>query len=243
MVNIRVLDGQHDYEDELTACIGYFDGVHLGHQKLIRNTVEIAERDHNIPAVITFDPDPNKLFNPSLTQSLTTTQQKYDLIESYGINDIYVIPFDRDFAQMSPGGFIEFLNNMNITTLVCGFDWTFGYKALGNIKTLLLSKVRKFDVMVVDSVDYEGSKISSSRIIDCIKAGDISLANKLLNHSYEAVCGDQDGKLVSSYNVIPEDGRYLCKIYDHLFEIDVNDLNIKISDDTEIIFIDRVNYC
>ncbi len=206
------------------AAIGLFDGVHLGHQKLLQKALKLAREGSLDSAVITFEPDPAEIYrtNGKITH-LNTSGQKYRHFQKMGISRVYVIQFDSDFSKLSPEEFIEYLNRLNVRELVCGFDFSFGSKGRGNCELLKNSDKRHFGVSVIDCVDHQGEKISSTRIINAIKAGNIETANTLLGYQYTVEDPD--------CQVIPKDGLYQGMINGKRAEIAVN--NGVIANDSE----------
>ena len=229
---------------EYTACIGNFDGVHLGHQALIQKTLDISSGTDTRPLVITFVPHPSQVLNKDKDiKLLTTVSQRDSLFEHYGIHEQLQIPFVEEFYRKSPDEFIEYLNACNIHTLVCGFDWTFGCRGEGTVEYLTASNLRNFNVEVVEPVTYRKSKISSTRIINDIKAGKIKQALKMLGHSYVAGCVTDNDKLISDDNVLPEKGTYQCRFNGMTTLINVNSCTLQFKDVRFIEFIDRFSDC
>ncbi len=181
------------------CIIGKFDGVHLGHQKLIEEIKALTGSDEATCA-ITFDPTPNQYFAKGKTlQQITTLDQKKELLYQYGIDEIIIIPFDQ-IADFGPNDFIKYiLNNLDIKTLAYGTNFRFGSRAKGDHATLEQSDIRNFEVMMIDDVIVDGQKVSSSLIRELIQQGEISEANRFLGHHY---C------LEGCLNVQPAAGRY-----------------------------------
>ena len=141
------------------CCIGNFDGVHRGHQRLIAETVKTAREHSMIPAAIVFDPHPAVFLGGKSLPFLTTIKQKKQLLYSYGIEEIIIFPFDEIISKMNASDFIQFvLNEMEIHTLLCGTDYHFGNKALGNAETLRNSITRRFEVEIVDDLMIDGKR-------------------------------------------------------------------------------------
>lgn len=206
------------------AAIGLFDGVHLGHQKLLQKALKLARERNVDSAVITFDPDPAEIYRTDgRLLHLNTERQKYEHFRRMGISRVYVIEFDRKIASLSPESFIDYLNRLNVRELVCGFDFSFGFKGRGNSEMLVVSDKRKFNVTVIDSVDHDGRKVSSTRINNELKTGSVETANALLGYCYEI--SDQERQ------VIPKDGVYQGIINEKPGRITVKDGMI-ISDNT-----------
>lgn len=165
------------------SCIGYFDGVHRGHQALISKTVDIAKKKNLKPCIITFYPDPYEVINKKKNLQISNFKQRMKHFEELGIEKVIVINFDEDIMYKSYSYFnSNILNNLNIDTLICGYDFTYGYKAQGNKKTL---KECKFNVCSLKEVTYYGKKISSSRIRKEIMNKNYKLVNKLLGYEYK----------------------------------------------------------
>jgi len=185
------------------CCIGNFDGVHKGHQKLIAATVRQAREHGMIPAAITFDPHPMSYLSGKPFPLLTTLAQKKELLYRYGIEEVIIFPFDEILASMADSDFIRFvLNEMEIHKLICGSDFHYGNRGKGNTEKLLNDDNRKFDVEIIDDLMIEERKLSSSMIRELIENGRIEKAVELLGHSYEIESGE---------NVLPPSGRYLIE--------------------------------
>lgn len=210
------------------ACIGNFDGVHLGHQKLINRVIKLAGNDF-IPAAITFDPDPRTIYsNDKNRKHLTTLDQKEDIMYSLGIEEVILINFTKEVSYLTPDIFIEhFLNEFKLDTLVCGPDYSFAHKGAGKVKTLLDSKIRNFNIEVVEDELYEGKKINSTDIISYIKNGEINIANHLLARDYHANVLIKDKQIISTENVLPDKGEYNVIISGKNYILKDNHISIK----------------
>ncbi|MBQ0065297.1 MAG: riboflavin biosynthesis protein RibF [Firmicutes bacterium] len=165
------------------ACIGFFDGLHRGHQGLVKASVEWAKEENIVSSMITFDPDPWKIFYPEKRcEHLTTIQDRVQIAKKLGIDVVYILTFSIGFAANSVDEFHDILNRMHIKGLVCGFDFQYAYKNSGNTQTILQQNY--FKVKVVNSINEEDLKISSSRIEPLIKEGNLLKANHLLGYVY-----------------------------------------------------------
>lgn len=164
------------------ACIGYFDGVHRGHQALINKTVELASKKGLEPCLITFKPDPYEVITKKKAENINSFNKRLKLFEHYGIKGVIIIPFDEELMRMNKDDFYDkVLKRLNIDTLVCGEDFTYAHKGEGKPKDLK----KKLDLIVVKPVNYYGKKISSTRIKKALKEGKISFANKMLGYEYQ----------------------------------------------------------
>ncbi len=164
------------------ACIGCFDGVHRGHQELLKKTVELANKKNITPIVITFNPDPIEVFgNGHLL--LTSLDERIELFEKFGIKKVVILNFDQELMHKSTTSFKEdILDKLNIDTLVCGFDFTYAYKGQGNANTL---KEDGVNVIVIPEFKYYGKKISSSRIRKELLKGNYKFVNRMLGYEYK----------------------------------------------------------
>ncbi len=183
-----------------SACaIGYFDGLHEGHQQLIEKSIETARAHDLQSAVLTFDPDPWKVLKPGADLShLTDFEDKKQLLESMGVNLFLVVDFTKEFAGLSVDAFHRFIASLNIRYLICGFDYTYGAKGAGNAQTLQESPL--FVTDVISEVSEECEKVSSTRIEKLIRKGDVQKADELLGYLYslkgEVVHGYERGRIM-----------------------------------------------
>lgn len=169
--------------DPSVACIGYFDGMHKGHQELLNLSLKIAKTKKLKSAVITFDPDPWSVFYPEKKlQHLFTLEDKIHFAKKKGFDCFYILEFTKAFASNPTDAFHKILANMQVQHLICGFDFRYAYKNSGNIHTLMEQSY--FDVFVVDSVNDQSIKISSSRIEPLVCQGQVLKANRLLGYIY-----------------------------------------------------------
>lgn len=218
------------------ACIGNFDGVHLGHQKLIKRAIELAQ-DKYIPAAITFDPDPKTVYtNDKNRKHLTTLKQKEEIMYSLGIKEVILINFTKEVSYLTPDIFIEyFLNKFNLDTLVCGPDYSFAHKGMGKVDYLLNSKLKNFNIDIVEDVLYNDHKINSTEIISLLKAGEINTVNYLLNRQYKAEVMIKNKHIIESENVLPVEGEYKVIINDNDYILKDNYISYR-NGNTDIYF-------
>lgn len=168
---------------ESVCCIGYFDGLHLGHQSLIKECIQIAKEKKLVSGLITFDPDPWNIFFPERKcRHITTMKDRIQLASSLGIEIVYTITFSKEFASLNVDEFHDLLKKMNVCHLVCGFDFKYGSKNMGNVETLKKQSI--FPVSIIQRVDINNKKISSSSIEPYICGGKIDKANQNLGYIY-----------------------------------------------------------
>ncbi len=173
----------HASNEPIVACIGYFDGFHIGHQTLFNKTLALAKTHQAKSAIITFDPDPwvilKGLHN---VQHLTTLDDRKALAKAKGFDYWIALRFDEAMAQQDPLAFIDLLINNNLIHLVCGYDFRFGHRGKGSAETLTAQS--KLPATIMEEFEYLDAKVSTTRIIAAIKDGEIGLATTLLGQPY-----------------------------------------------------------
>ena len=181
----------------MAITIGSFDGVHLGHQDVIRRLVAAAKESGAAPALITFEPHPRCVLDPAnCPQSITTLQEKLALLDSAGIEHAIVLRFDRALAGLTPAEFVAMLAaTMDIRRWVVGFDFAFGNQRKGNAAWL---REQGHQVDVVPPFEFEGEALHSSDIRRLINTGDVPEANRVLGREYAMAgpveAGDRVGR-------------------------------------------------
>lgn len=165
------------------ACIGYFDGLHLGHRQLLEKTLEESSLMHLKPAAICFEPDPLQIITQTVPKHILSFSQRIEKLKEYGIKDVYVFRFDEDLMKMDAKDFIcTYLNRMNLSKLICGYDFSYGHMGKGS--PVLLKEYGSFETIVIPKYSYEGDKVSATRIKDALFRGDFGLAETLLGYEY-----------------------------------------------------------
>lgn len=163
--------------------IGNFDGVHRGHQALIRRAVEIAQIVNGQTFALTFDPHPAQLLRPeSAPTLLTTLEEKCRLLQAAGVDRVIVQTFDRLFSELSPRAFVEqIIVPLQVQTILIGQDFHFGNQRTGTIETLTeLGSEFDYTVEVIEPLLENGSIISSTRVRQALAKGDLTTASLLL---------------------------------------------------------------
>ncbi len=218
MKTIYVKDGNFEpIITPLCAAIGNFDGVHLGHQKLI----DECKRHGYKSAVLTFYPHPSvfikKISNYPL---ITPLEQKVDVISRLGIDYLIVVDFNEEFMNLPKEGFIELLKKLNIKACVCGYDFTFGKKAEGNITDL----AKEFEFYEVKKYTLDNIRVSSTYIRELLTDGNVKEAKRLLGRYYsikgKVKYGNQKGRTIGfpTANIdyknyyLPKNGVYFVNV-------------------------------
>ena len=183
VMTITTATGKH-YPTPICACIGYFDGVHRGHQKLIEETIQMAKEKQCESALITFDPDPwVTVRGDTDVKHICTMRQRMNLAVHLGIQNIIILKFTKDMSELSPKKFVEnILGRLELKGLVCGFDFHYGHLGRGSGKSL--QKTAPYDVKIVSEVKDAGGKISSTRISEALVNGKIEQVNDMLGYCY-----------------------------------------------------------
>lgn len=169
-------------EKKYVVCIGVFDSVHIGHQKIIKTAKNLANKKNIRSVVITFDPYPVEILSDNPPQRLSTIKLKERLISELGIDNMVNLPFDKNIAALSPRDFIELLmKSINIDSIIIGDNFRFGSKASGDINTLIgLGDKFGFDVIPVPLFEFENKPISTTRIKKVLMERDVGKAEKML---------------------------------------------------------------
>jgi riboflavin kinase/FMN adenylyltransferase len=185
------------------VAIGTFDGVHRGHRAVIEGA----------DTVLTFDPHPLEILHPAAAPKLIMPfAVKRDVIDGLGVDELVVIPFDRDFAKIDADGFIDhvLIERLGATHVSVGENFRFGARAKGD--PAMLESRSEFETRIVPLVEVDGETVSSSRIRALIAAGDMALARRCLGAPVmvegTVVTGDQRGRELGfpTANLVPEDG-------------------------------------
>lgn len=217
--------------ENIHACIGYFDGIHIGHQQLIQAVVQQAKKDGGATALITFDPDPWTVIQGiQYIEHLTSMEQRKRIAADLGVEYWIILDFTEEMAALSVSEFHEkILFPLPLRTLVCGYDFHYAHFGKGNTQTLCAQN--HFQVQVIEQVQNEAQKISSTRIEQCIKDGNITKANELLSRPYTmegiVVHGLKNGRKMgyptvnlhcNTAYVLPKEGVYIGLMkYNHKY--------------------------
>jgi len=213
------------------VTIGTFDGVHLGHQKIIQKLVEKAQQINGESVILTFFPHPRMILNPEDHQlkMINSMAEKALLLEKLGINHLIITPFTRDFSNQNPQEYIEeiLLQKIGMKAMVIGYDHRFGKDRNGGLAELQqFSKIYNYEIDEIPEQDIADVAISSTRIRKALAKGDVESANILMGHPFsltgKVIYGDQIGRTLGyptanlfieeSYKLIPSDGIYAVTV-------------------------------
>ncbi|CCJ33538.1 bifunctional riboflavin kinase/FAD synthetase [Caloramator australicus] len=168
-------------------ALGTFDGIHFGHRKIIEGAVKEAKTNNLNSAVLTFKKPVFSYFNKNATNYLINPIDiKTEIISSLGVDYLIYVDLEDGFINLPPEQFLEYLkHNLNAEIIVCGYNYTFGKNAQGDIEYLKENAEKyNINVIVFEEILMENLRVSSSLIRECLLSGDVELANKLLGYNY-----------------------------------------------------------
>lgn len=219
------------------VTIGTFDGVHIGHQKILKQLVDCAKETGGETVLLTFFPHPRLIINPSddSLRLINDIEEKAHQLALCGLDHLIITPFTRDFSNMSPEEYIRnvLVEKLGTKTIIIGYDHHFGKDRKGSIKDLVhFSHIFDFQVQEIAKQDIEDVAVSSTRIREALIKGDIDIANRYLGYPFELTGtvekGDQIGRQIGfptanlnvheSHKLIPAYGIYAVEvdIYPHV---------------------------
>jgi riboflavin kinase / FMN adenylyltransferase len=230
---VLVIKNTPDFRIEIPTIvtIGTFDGVHLGHQKILNRIAEIKSQTGLKTVVLTFDPHPRKVLFPEQKdlKLLTGIEERLELLEKNGIDITVVYPFSQQFAQTESSYYIEqiLLKQLHVKYLAIGHDHRFGKNRSGNLDTLMdYSRRFRFSLEEISAKDIDQIAVSSSKIRKALEEGQLELANAYLGHPYFitalVVRGKQMGRqlgyptanlfLENNEKIVPANGVYFVEV-------------------------------
>ncbi len=232
---MKVIAFHHPYQkemipaDEVVLVLGFFDGVHKGHQKVIQTGKKIAAEKGLKLAVMTFNQHPSIVFQkvqPDMMKYLTSLEQKKVLMEAQAVDYLYIVEFTSAFASLKPQEFVDqYMVALHAKYVVAGFDYTYGPKESASMEHLADYAAERFEVVTVPKESLTGEKISSTRIRENLDAGRMEAVTELLGYTYTidgtVVHGDARGRTLGfptaniktkSTTRLPKEGVYVTEI-------------------------------
>ena len=230
---MNVVDGIENYKanSKSILTIGTFDGVHLGHQKIITSLVTKAKQKSLQANILTFFPHPRMVLQKeSNLKLIDTLEEKQNLLSELGIDNLIIQPFSKEFSKLTA---IEFtrdvlVNELRISALMIGYDHRFGKNREASVEDLIrYGQSYNFEVNVIPAQDISSITVSSTKIRDAIKISNFKKVNQFLGRPYElngkVIKGNGVGRTIKYptanieikeiYKLIPPKGVYLVKIY------------------------------
>ena len=220
---------EYHLQTPLALSLGMFDGVHLGHLSIIRQLNQIAEREHLESAILSFWPHPRKFLNPNDdVKMLNTLEEKLELLEKSGIQNIFLKTFDEEFRNLTGTEFCEkiLVDKLNVKHIIIGHDHTFGKNKSGDFNLLnSLSGELGFKVDQLQAVKNNDLNISSTKIRHALSEGKIIEANQMLGYYYpltgKVIHGKKLGRTIGypTANIevpvnklLPKNGAYIVEV-------------------------------
>ena len=230
---MNVVNGIENYKDNSKSIltIGTFDGVHLGHQKIITSLVSKAKQKSLQANILTFFPHPRMVLQKeSNLKLIDTLEEKQNLLSELGIDNLIIQPFSKEFSKLTA---IEFtrdvlVNELGMSALMIGYDHRFGKNREASVEDLIrYGESYNFEVTVIPAQDISSITVSSTKIRDAIKISNFKKVNQFLGRPYElngkVIKGNGVGRTIKYptanieikeiYKLIPPKGVYLVKIY------------------------------
>lgn len=212
----------------LSLAIGYFDGVHIGHQTVLANAKKAAEEKGFKSAVMTFDPSPKAVLgdNPDEVKYITLIKDKIELIKDLGFDYLFIVPFTKKFANFSPEEFIEhYIVQLNVKHLVAGFDFTYGKFGKGTMSHIEKYSQGRFTHQTIEKVAKDELKISSTLVRELIGTGRVDEVPKYLGRFFQVngfvIHGKKRGKKlgfptanlkIDDRYILPINGVYIVRL-------------------------------
>lgn len=210
---------------------GTFDGVHLGHQKIISRLREAAREEDGETVLLTFYPHPRMVLFPDDNdlRLINTQEEKIGLLEQYGIDHLIIIPFTKEFSRLTSVEFVRniLVNSIKTKRLVIGYNHHFGRNREGSFEHLKeYGPLYGFEVEEIPAKDIDSIEVSSTKIRNALQSGDVRTAASYLGHEFSLTGKVVDGKKIGreigyptanifvndKFKIVPEDGVYAVKV-------------------------------
>ncbi|KRT16337.1 bifunctional riboflavin kinase/FMN adenylyltransferase [Pedobacter ginsenosidimutans] len=230
---MKIYNNLSDFKklDNAIVTIGTFDGVHFGHQKIIKQLVQKAKADNGESVILTFFPHPRMIIDPENQdlKMINTINEKAEILKGLGVDHLIITPFTRDFSNQLPEDYIKntLVNNIGTKHIIIGYDHRFGKDRSGNLSDLKAAGLHYgFSVEEIMEQDIHDVAVSSTKIRQALLAGDVSLANDYLGYPFSifgrVIKGDKIGRTIGfptanifveeTYKLIPGDGIYAVTV-------------------------------
>ena len=211
------------------TTIGTFDGIHIGHQKILKQVVQLAEAKGYIPVVLTLFPHPRMVLQKDDSiKLLNTIEERIELLKTFGIKEVIVKKFTKEFANLSAQDYVKqiLVDELNTKQIVIGYDHHFGKNRSANIIDLKgFAKLYDFKVEEISAQDIKDVTVSSTKIRTALNQGEVDLANSYLGYNFfitgTVIKGKGLGRTINfptaninitaTYKLIPSDGVYVVK--------------------------------
>lgn len=246
---MEVIHNIEDFKADKPVWVtqGTFDGVHIGHQKILRKVVAEAQKNNGVSVLLTFYPHPRLVLYPhdNELKLLNTIDEKARLVERLGVDYLIILPFTKELSRMPAMEFVRevLVTQLNTHKLIIGYDHRFGRNREGSLEKMIeLAAIYDFEVEEIPAQDIDDSTVSSTKIRKALLSGDVETATQYLGKYYtisgRVVEGHQKGRklgyptaniaLETNYKLIPQNGVYAVKlhvenkVYDGMLNIGLN---------------------
>jgi riboflavin kinase/FMN adenylyltransferase len=226
------LDSYPKKNSKSVITIGSFDGVHVGHQSILKKIISYSASNNCESVVLTFFPHPRMVLQgDDSIKLLNTLKEKAKLFSKIGLNNLIIHPFDKEFSRLSAEDFVKniLVEKLNIQKIIIGYDHRFGRNRSANIEDLIaFGEKYDFEVEQISAQEISEISVSSTKIRKFLSEGEVETSNKFLDYPYfitgKVVKGNQIGRTINfptanieipeNYKLIPKDGVYIvsCNI-------------------------------
>lgn len=219
-------------KQDCVMILGFFDGVHRGHQAVIEKGVQLAH-ENNLPAIVmTFNHHPSIVFKKQPPfKYLSSAPYKWEEMAKLGVDKVYVVDFTSYFSKLAPQDFVQrYLVDSGAKAVVAGFDYTYGRGKTATADQLPLYAEGRFDVFIVEELENHDEKVSSTAIRQALQTGDIEKATDYLGRHYEThgvvVHGDARGRTLGfpTANIQTQQDELLPGLGVYVVEMQINDV-------------------
>jgi riboflavin kinase / FMN adenylyltransferase len=225
-----------DSDEKYSLAIGFFDGLHKGHQTVITKAIQKAKELSICSAVMTFNPHPSHVLGGGENKIgyITPFEEKKRLLESMGVDAVFVVKFDMQLASLKPSEFVDlFIKSLGVKHVTAGFDYSFGSKGAGTMEDMKKLSAGEYETTIVGKVTDNADKISSTRIRKLLSEGNVEEASLLLGRNFRTigtvVGGEKKGRQLGfpTANVSPSEGSILPEngVYAVRFIVDGMSMN------------------
>ncbi|GAE24301.1 riboflavin kinase [Halalkalibacter wakoensis JCM 9140] len=224
------IDGTTLKHEKTVMALGYFDGVHIGHQKVIKNAIEIANKLNTSTSVMTFHPHPKEVLRNTEMNYITPLSEKIKKIEKLGVDTLFVVEFSLEFASLTPQQFVDdYLIGLHVVHVVAGFDFTYGALGKGTMETLPFHARNRLHSTTVEKFEMNNEKVSSTKIRELLQQGAVWDVVSLLGSEYTlmgtVVDGEKRGRTIGfpTANIKPNDRYIIPKTGVYAVKLTVNE--------------------
>ena len=211
------------------VTIGTFDGVHLGHQQILKQLIDTSRKSKLKSVLLTFFPHPRMVLQPDISMRLIQTiQEREKALQKTGLDYLVIHPFSTEFSRLSADDYVKqiLVEQLNVRKVVVGYDHRFGRNRTASLEDMYhYAEIHEFEVIEINAEKIESTAVSSTKIRKAIDEGNIELANTYLGHSFTiegmVIDGDKRGRelsyptanidLQNPHKIVPKQGVYLVK--------------------------------